>query len=213
MSLNNRLNQISGEEKDTPKSIREMLKKGRPLDEWLKEHYSWMYEAGEKINKKNEKTDKKGFHNRFHQIDETTIEETNEFGQTRQFHLNKENGTWEVKTNGHPEKVELTLVGKDLFNVTETDKGSYETILYSPAKKVQEMFVRGENGKYFLCERVAEDVNGIRDRQMFDENHQLIEQRVSDKGAWKKLVRNGKVLFDATKTASLKLSKHKENER
>ena len=144
-------------------------------------------------------------HTRFQQIDETTIQEIDEFGNTRQFHLNKEKGTWEAKTNGYPEKVELTIVGKNLFSVKETYQGSYETILYSPTRKVQEMFVRSKTGKYFLAERTDEDLNGTRDRQLFDEKGQMIEQRVSEKGALKKLVRGGQVLIDSTKSASLKL--------
>lgn len=148
--------------------------------------------------------DRAGFHTRFQLINDTTIEETDEFGHTRQFHLNKEKGTWEAE-GIYPQKAELTIVGKNLFSVKESYQGSYETILYSPNRKVQEMFVQGKSGKYFLAERTDEDLNGTRDRQLFDENNQLIEQRILEKGALKKLVRGDQVLIDSTKSASLKL--------
>lgn len=139
-----------------------------------------------------------GFHARFQKIDDTTIQETDDFGHVRQFHLNKKTGAWEVE-GIYPQKAELTLVGKNEFCVKESDPGVYETILYTPSTKVRETFVCGKNGKYFLTERTKQNLNGRRDRQMFDEHGKMIEQRISNKGALVKMVLGGKVLFDSTK--------------
>ena len=155
--------------------------------------------------KKKDKVTTNGFHTRFQQLDENTIQETNEVGSVRLFHLNKETGIWEAK-DALSQKTELTIVGKDLFAVKETYQGSFETILYSPARKIQEMFVRGKNGKYSLMERTDENIDGTRDRQIFDESGKMVEQRVSENWALKKLVRDGKVLFDNTKSTQQKLN-------
>lgn len=231
MGLKNRLSKNMDIEGKSIRELYEMAKKGKfpTVEEWIKEqekslspemvktvkdaikkyfseNMPWMLNEGGKSkgDDKQDKLLKKGFHTRFQQLDEKTIQETNEVGSVRLFHLNEKTGVWEAK-DALSQKTELTIVGKNLFAVKETYQGSYETILYSPNRKIQEMFVLGKNGKYFLAERTDEDLNGIRDRQLFDENNQLIEQRVSDKGALKKLVRGGKVLIDTTKSTSLKL--------
>ena len=231
MGLKNRLSKNMDIEGKSIRELYEMAKKGKfpTVEEWIKEqekslspemlktvkdaikkYYSknmpWMLNEGGK-SKGDDKQDKpleKGFHTRFQQLDEKTIQETNEVGSVRLFHLNEETGVWEAK-DALSQKTELTIVGKNLFAVKETYQGSYETILYSPNRKIQEMFVLGKDGKYSLMERTDENIDGTRDRQIFDESGKMVEQRVSENWALKKLVRDGKVLFDNTKSTSLKL--------
>lgn len=231
MGLVNRLSKLSKStdiEGKRTRELYEMTKKGKfpTVEEWIKEqekslspeiikfveqyyrkHAPWMLNEGEKSkgDGKQDKLLKKGFHTRFQQLDEKTMQETNEVGSVRLFHLNEETGVWEAK-DALSQKTELTIVGKNLFAVKETYQGSYETILYSPARKIQEMFVRGKDGKYSLMERTDENIDGTRDRQIFDESGTMVEQRVSENWALKKLVRDGKVLFDNTKSTQQKLN-------
>ena len=113
------------------------------------------------------------------------------------FRKNK-NEEWE--TESLEGKTTLAKIGKNLFNVqTLYPNGSKETILYSPAKQVREFFVSDAKGNLHLTERMDEDVNGLRDRQIFDLDGNLVEERISENWALKKLVRHGKVLIDSTK--------------
>ncbi len=232
MGLLNRLSKSTNIEGKRTRELYEMAKKGkfRTVEEWIKEqekslspemikiveqfveqyrrkHAHWMLNEGEKSkgDGKQDKLLKKGFHARFQQLDEKTMQETNEVGSVRLFHLNEETGVWEAK-DALSQKTELTIIGKNLFAVKETYQGSYETILYSPDRKIQEMFVRGKDGKYSLMERTDENIDGTRDRQIFDESGKMVEQRVSENWALKKLVRDGKVLFDNTKSTQQKLN-------
>ena len=59
----------------------------------------------------------------------------------------------------------------------------------------------------YLAERMEEDTLGWRNRQIFDEDGSLLEEKVSKDWALKKLVSRGRVLFDCTKPVSDHLTK------
>ena len=143
---------------------------------------------------------KEGFHTRFQQIDDATIQESVESGHVRVFHKNKD-GVWEAKS---PEgRLTLNLVGKNLFSEQLCyPNGSLLSTLYAPARKIREFFVLNSQGSRCKVEYMEEDQKGWRDHKFFDLDGHLVEEKISENWGLKKLVSNGKVLFDCTKSAS-----------